>query len=93
MRLKVSEKGNRIWIEVENVYEAYGWNDSKTCYVEWFDRHKDEFGRTTLTKRNTMVYESIKSVIHKIEKERARKELQLNDRQREVFQRWRAKAD
>ena len=92
MRLKVSEKGNRIWIEVENVLEAYGWNDSKTCYIEWFDRYKDEFGRTTITKRSTMVYESIKSVIHKIEKERARKELQLNGRQKEVFQRWRAKA-
>lgn len=30
MRLKVSEKGNQIWIEVENVCEAYGWNSSKT---------------------------------------------------------------
>ena len=92
MKLKVSEKGNRIWIEVENVCEAYGWNDSKTCYVEWFDIVKDQLGQTTLTKRSTMVYESIKRVIHKIEKERARKELQLNGRQKEVFQRWRAKA-
>ena len=92
MRLKVSEKGNRIWIEVENVCEAYGWNNSKTCYVEWFDKVVDGYGRGTLVKRSTMIYESIKSVIHKIEKERARKELQLNDSQREVFQRWRAKA-
>lgn len=56
MRLKVSEKGNRIWIEVENVCEAYGWNDSKTCYVEYFDIVKDQFGQTTLTKRSTMVF-------------------------------------
>ena len=44
-------------------------------------------------RRSTMVYESIKSVIHKIEKERSRKELKLNESQREVFRRWRAKAD
>ena len=92
MRLKVSEKGNRIWIEVENVCEAYGWNDSKTCYVEYFDIVKDQIGQTVLTKRSTMVFETINSVIHKIEKERARKELQLNGRQKEVFQRWKAKA-
>ena len=57
-------------------------------YIEWFDIIKDQFGQTTLTKRSTMVYELIKSVIHKIEKERARKELELNNKQKEVFQRW-----
>ena len=89
MRLKVSEKGNRIWIEVENVCEAYGWNDSKTCIVEYVDVLTDKFGTTAEIKKSVLVFEKIDDVIRKIEKERAKKDLKINKRQRAVFSRWR----
>lgn len=73
MKFKINQKGNFVLLEVEQIVEAYGWNDSKTCYVEWYDTVKYKLGQETLTKRSTMVYAPIKSVIHKIEKERATK--------------------
>lgn len=91
MKFKINQKGNFVLLEVEQIVEAYGWNDSKTCIVEYIDYKTDEFGTTHEFKKSVFVHESIKSVIHKIKKERARKELELNDKQKWVFQRWKAK--
>lgn len=89
MKLKINEKGNYIWISVERIGEAYGWHDSKTCVVEYTAYLKDEFGTETQVKKSALVFEKIDDVIRKIEKERAKKDLKINKRQRAVFSRWR----
>lgn len=89
MKLKINEKGNYIWVSVERIGEAYGWHDSKTCIVEYVDIVTDNFGTTKQFKTSTLVFEPIENVIHKIEKERAKKDLKINKRQRAVFSRWR----
>ena len=89
MRLKINEKGNYIWVSVEQIGEAYGWHDSKTCIVEYVDVLTDKFGTTAEIKKSVLVFEKIDDVIRKIEKERAKKDLKINKRQRAVFSRWR----
>lgn len=89
MKLKINQKGNYIWLNVEQVGEAYGWHDSKTCVVEYTAYLKDEFGTEAQVKKSALVFENIQSVIRKIEKERAKKDLKINKRQRAVFSRWR----
>ena len=44
-----------------------------------------------IVKRTQVVYEPINKVIRKIENMRAKKELRLNERQKEVFSRWKVK--
>lgn len=88
MKLKINEKGNYIWISVERIGEAYGWHDSKTCVVEYTAYLKDEFGTETQVKKSALVFENIQSVIRKIEKERATKELKVDFGKREEFSRW-----
>ncbi len=89
MKLKINQKGNYIWLNVAQVGEAYGWHDSKTCIVEYTEIKTDEFGTTAETKKSVLVFEKIDDVIRKIEKERAKKDLKINKRQRAVFSRWR----
>lgn len=89
MKLKINQKGNYIWLNVAQVSEAYGWHDSKTCIVEYVDVLTDKFGTTAEVKKSVLVFEKIDDVIRKIEKERAKKDLKINKRQRAVFSRWR----
>lgn len=89
MKLKINQKGNYIWLNVAQVGEAYGWHDSKTCIVEYVDIATDKFGTTAEIKKSVLVFEKIDDVIRKIEKERAKKDLKINKRQRAVFSRWR----
>ena len=89
MKLKINQKGNYIWLNVAQVGEAYGWHDSKTCIVEYVDIATDKFGTTAEIKKSVLVFEKIDDVIRKIEKERAKKDLKINKRQRTVFSRWR----
>lgn len=89
MKLKINQKGNYIWLNVAQVGEAYGWHDSKTCIVEYVDVLTDKFGTTAEVKKSVLVFEKIDDVIRKIEKERAKKDLKINKRQRAVFSRWR----
>nr|DAN77303.1 MAG TPA: hypothetical protein [Caudoviricetes sp.] len=88
MKLKINEKGNYIWVSVERIGEAYGWHDSKTCVVEYTAYLKDEFGNEAQVKKSVLVFENIQSVIRKIEKERATKELKVDFGKREEFSRW-----
>lgn len=92
MKLIINEKGRYIHVAVEQITEAYGWHDSKTCIVEYVGIVTDNFGTTKQFKTSTLVFEPIENVIHKIEKERARKDLKINDRQKAVFSRWKVKA-
>lgn len=89
MKLKINQKGNYIWLNVAQVGEAYGWHDSKTCIVEYVDIVTDNFGTTKQFKTSTLVFEPIENVIRKIEKERAKKDLEINNKQKAVFLRWR----
>lgn len=89
MKLTINEKGRYIHVAVEQIGEAYGWHDSKTCIVEYVDALTDKFGTTAEIKKSVLVFEKIDDVIRKIEKERAKKDLKINKRQRAVFSRWR----
>lgn len=89
MKLTINEKGIYIHVAVEQIGEAYGWHDSKTCIVEYVDVLTDKFGTTAEIKKSVLVFEKIDDVIRKIEKERAKKDLKINKRQRAVFSRWR----
>ena len=89
MKLTIDEKGRYIHVAVEQISEAYGWHDSKTCIVEYVDIATDKFGTTAEIKKSVLVFEKIDDVIRKIEKERAKKDLKINKRQRAVFSRWR----
>ena len=89
MKLTINEKGRYIFVSVEQISEAYGWHDSKTCIVEYVDIATDKFGTTAEIKKSVLVFEKIDDVIRKIEKERAKKDLKINKRQRAVFSRWR----
>lgn len=89
MKLTINEKGRYIFVSVEQISEAYGWHDSKTCIVEYVDIATDKFGTTAEIKKNVLVFEPIENVIRKIEKERAKKDLKINNKQRAVFSRWR----
>lgn len=91
MKLTINEKGRYILVSVEQIVEAYGWHDSKTCVVEYKGVATDKFGTTTEFKTNALIFEPIDDVIRKIEKERATKKLKLNSRQKEVFSRWKVK--
>lgn len=90
MKLTINEKGRYIHVAVEQIGEAYGWHDSKTCIVEYIDVLTDKFGTTSKTKKSVLVFEKIDDVIRKIEKERVKKDLKINKRQRNVFSRWKA---
>lgn len=92
MKFKINQKGNFVLLEVEQIVEAYGWNDSNTCTLEYFDSGLDNQGNEIVIKKTRVIYEPIKSVIRKIESERARKNLRMNKRQKEVFSRWKVKA-
>lgn len=89
MKLTINEKGRYIHVAVEQISEAYGWHDSKTCIVEYVDIATDKFGTTANVKKSALVFEPIENVIRKIEKERAKKDLKINDKQKAVFSRWR----
>lgn len=91
MRFKINQKGDFVWINIEQIVEAYGWNSSSTCTVEYFKQSLDNEGNKIIVKRTQVVYEPINKVIRKIENERAKKELRLNERQKEVFSRWKVK--
>ena len=91
MKLKINEKGRYVIVNVEQILEAYGWHDSKTCVIEYVGIETDKFGTTTKFKRNVLVFEPIDDVIRKIEKENSKKDLKISPRQKEVFSRWKAK--
>lgn len=90
MKLTTNEKGRYIHVAVDKIGEVYGWHDSKTCIVEYIDVLTDKFGTTSKTKKSVLVFEKIDDVIRKIEKERVKKDLKINKRQRNVFSRWKA---
>nr|DAI20100.1 MAG TPA: hypothetical protein [Caudoviricetes sp.] len=91
MKFKINQKGNFVLLEVEQIVEAYGWNDSNTCTLEYFDSGLDNQENEIVVKKTRVIYEPIKSVIRKIESERTRKNLRMNKRQKEVFSRWKMK--
>lgn len=56
MKLTINEKGRYIHVAVEQIGEAYGWHDSKTCIVEYIDVLTDKFGTTSKTKKKRISF-------------------------------------